>query len=256
MRAFAVALLLGLGVIIMQATPAEAATSITEPSGSTVNVGKDDQGYAAAFTVTARGFQPYENVFIEQCNGRPPTAASWSPSLDCDLGSAPAAAVADADGVATFSATDPNHALYPVVGPSPEALFNCLTPTMRSPANGVDDFTNCQVRISTSNTEGTDDQVFLRIKLPDGARVGARKPVFPSAPAAAGNATAAPNSGAATADRARDGATSTANASSSHAPESSSSDFPVLPVALGIAIVGIGGAFLILHQRRSRRVAA
>ncbi|MGZ6994588.1 MAG: hypothetical protein ACXVIM_05210, partial [Acidimicrobiia bacterium] len=224
------------------------------PSGGKVTVTVDGSGYAAPFTVKARGFEPYANVFIEQCNGRPPSAENWAPSLDCDLGSAPAAAIADANGVATFAANDPNHALYPFVGPGPEVLFNCLSAKGASPGNGMPDFRDCQLRISTSNTAATDDQVFLAMRLPEGARTGAGKPTFPSATATPAQNATAP---ATVSKHSGSGAgKSSTNQSASSESGSGSSSFPTLPVLLAIAVAAIGGAFFFLHKRRSGRVAA
>ena len=78
----------------------------------------------------------------------------------------PAPALADASGNVTFPAADPNHAFHPFKGASPQGLFNCLAPTRPSPANGLPDFTNCQFRVSTNNSAGTSDQVFLTMTLP------------------------------------------------------------------------------------------
>jgi len=152
------------------ATPtAFAATTITEPSGL-VTVGVAADGYPAPVTVSAKGFDPYESVFVEQCNGRTPEDDNWSAQVDCDPGSAPAAAIADANGVATFSATDRNHAFRPFVGPSPQGSFNCLGPSAPEPNNHVDSFRNCQIRVSSTNSQSTADQAFVRLKLPNNAK--------------------------------------------------------------------------------------
>ena len=88
------------------------------------------------------------------------------PAVDCDFGSAPAAAIADTAGTVTFTATDPNHALQPFVGASPQGLFNCLPPGGASPKNDLTDFRDCQVRVSSNNTRSTSDQVFVHLRLP------------------------------------------------------------------------------------------
>lgn len=261
MRAFVAVALMGAGMVVaaLGASPAFAVT-ITEPSGNNVQVTLDAQKYAAPFTVTAAGFEPYENVFIEQCNGRPPAAADWTPTLDCDLGSAPAAAVADAGGKVTFAATDPNHAPFLFVGPSPQELFNCLSPKGTSPGNGSEDYRNCQIRVSTSNAAATDDQVFLAMTLPEGARTGTRKP--PEAIASAANAEAA-NQGSTQAP-ASDPSKSVADAaamsdsasSQSGAGSSTSSSFPYSAVLIPAVLVALGAAYFLLHKRRSGRVAA
>jgi chitinase len=50
---------------------------------------------------------------------------------------------------------------------SPQGIFNCLSPNDPAPSNGLPNFRNCQIRVSTSNSAATTDQVFLRIQLPD-----------------------------------------------------------------------------------------
>lgn len=262
MRAFAIAVLLGLGLIVVPAASASAAT-ITEPSGK-VEIGVAANGYAAPTTVTASGFQPFESVFLEVCNGRPPTANDWTPTIDCDLGSAPAAAVADDKGVVTFAADDPNHALYPFVGQGPQQLFSCLAPgATAEPAVGIESYSNCQLRVSTSNNDATDDQVFVTMTLPAGAKTGWGSPTFPKpAPAGGQSATGSQQSAtsgdqAATSGSQASSAKDATTASGSTGSGSSSDDFPVLPVVLSIVIVAGGVAtVLVLHKRRSGGVAA
>jgi hypothetical protein len=261
-RAFVAAALTGIVIFIVSALnlALAGATTITEPSGSTIEVSLDAAKYAAPFTVKAEGFEPYENVFVEQCNGRPPIAEHWAPSVDCDFGSAPAAAVADADGRVTFAATDRNHAPFLFVGAGPQELFNCLPPKGAAPNNGLENYRNCQLRISSSNTAGTDDQVFLALKLPEGARAGIRTP--PQA-IVSGASTTAP-SGANASGRNPSGSGSKAatsgelasSQSGSNSGSGSSSSFPYAAVLLPIAAVVIGGSFFLLHKRRSGRVAA
>jgi hypothetical protein len=247
----------------LNATSAYATATVTEPSGSTVKVAVDASGYAAPFTVRARGFEPYENVYIEQCNGRPPSAEHWSATLDCDLSSAPAPAIAGTDGTVTFLASDPNHALHPFVGESPQALFNCLAAKGVSPANGMPDFRDCQLRISSSNTAGTDDQVFLTLALPDGARNGWSSPEFPgskqsgsgqagSKPSGSGQAGSKPSGsgGAGSGGAAAPGSSGLAS-SGSGSGTSSGSSFPYAAVLALVALVAAGATFFLLHKRRS-----
>ena len=117
--------------------------------------------------MSASGYVADDQVFIEQCDGVAPTAVGWDPSQNCDLGSSPASAIASASGTVTFLSTDPNHAFKPFKGPSPQGLFNCLSPTQASPNNGLPDFTNCKLRVSTNNSLGTSDQAFLNLQLPN-----------------------------------------------------------------------------------------
>ena len=158
--------------LALVAGPASA-TSIVDPSGSPVTVPATASGDPLPFTIRASGFPPGANVFVEQCDATSPKAVGWDPTLDCDLGSSPAAATADAGGVAQFDAADPNHAFHPFVGASPQGLFNCLAPTGPSPANGLVDSRACQVRVSTNNTVATADQVFVVLRLPNGSAADA-----------------------------------------------------------------------------------
>ena len=140
------------------ATPAVAAT-ITAPSRSPYAVPPGP----GAFAVVATGFAPMANVFVEQCDGVAPTTPQWSPTIDCDLGSAPPPASADAHGTATFNGT---RIFQPFVGESPQGLFNCLVRGERPPGDHLRSFTNCQLRVSTNNASRTSDQVFLTLVLP------------------------------------------------------------------------------------------
>jgi hypothetical protein len=135
-----------------------AAAVITEPAGPFA-VG----GGPAAFRVVAQGFAPDANVFVEQCDGVPVSQAGWSPTIDCDLGSSPPPASADAIGVATF---DGSKIFQPFQGESPQSLFNCLSAHQAAPANRLRSYTNCQIRVSTNNASATTDQTLIAIVLP------------------------------------------------------------------------------------------
>ncbi len=139
------------------------ATQITRPSASPFVV----PAGAQAFTVVATGFVPGSHVYVEQCDGVPPTAIGWDPTLDCDLGSAPPPATADETGTATFAG---KIAFEPFVGESPQAIFNCVAPGQRAPANNLKTFTNCKLRVSSNNASVTSDQVFRTLVLPASAR--------------------------------------------------------------------------------------
>ncbi|HEV7524792.1 MAG TPA: hypothetical protein VGP92_07495, partial [Acidimicrobiia bacterium] len=145
------------------------ASTITQPSGSPFVVPGDASGNPTAFTVVATGFAPNALVNVEQCDGVDHTVSGWNPTTHCDLGSSPAPVLADGAGTATFSASDNNHAFTPFKGESPQSLFNCLSPNdpALSPSNGLTDYRNCQIRVSTNNTAVTADQSFLTIQLPD-----------------------------------------------------------------------------------------
>lgn len=118
--------------------------------------------------IRATGFPAGSQVFVEQCDGVDPTSIGWDATIDCDLGSSPAPAIADSSGKVFFDPTDANHAFRPFTGASPQGLFNCLGPTPASPVNGLTDYRNCKIRVSTSNQIATADQQFItNLTLPD-----------------------------------------------------------------------------------------
>ena len=145
------------------------ATSITEPRGGPVVAPVDAAGHLAPITVSATGFPERTAVYVEQCDGTSPTMLRWSPTEHCDLGSSPAAVYADANGNVTFAASDPKHAFVPFVGESPQSLFNCLPSGGAAPNNGLPNFTNCQVRVSSNDADVTLDQQFFGLRLPANA---------------------------------------------------------------------------------------
>lgn len=155
-----------LAVLLALAGAASAAT-ITQPGTNPIVVTQNGAGVLQPFTITATGFGAGAQVFVEQCDSNPPTLQGYDVTLNCDLGSAPAAATADANGSVTFNSTDPNFRFTPFRGASPQGLFNCLGPSDPSPSNGLDDHRNCQVRVSTSNTTATSDQVYKTLALPN-----------------------------------------------------------------------------------------
>ncbi|MGZ6996560.1 MAG: hypothetical protein ACXVIM_15225, partial [Acidimicrobiia bacterium] len=132
------AVLVGGVGLVLAAGPASAAT-ITSPTGDPFVVPGNAAGNPQPFTVTASGYSAGSQVFIEQCDGTPPTATGWDPTTNCDLGASPAPATADAGGVVTFPAADPNFSFHPFKGASPQGLFNCLAPGQASPGNGLPD---------------------------------------------------------------------------------------------------------------------
>ena len=146
---------------------AGAATSITAPATNPFVVPGNAAGLPQAFTVTAAGFAPNSAVFVEQCDGVAATTPGWTATGNCDLGSSPSPAISDGAGVATFPASNVNLAFTPFKGASPQGIFNCLSPNDAPPANGLADFRNCQLRVSSNNAAGTGDQVFIRLTLPD-----------------------------------------------------------------------------------------
>jgi len=153
-------------VVVGSASTAFAA--VTTPNTNPFTVSADGAGKPQSFQVIANGFAPGASVFVEQCDGRAATDVSWSATEDCDLGSSPAPVIADGSGVATFNTSDPNHAFHPFRGQSPQGLFNCNGPddAPLQPTDGVADWTNCQIRVSSNNSAATGDQSFLSLKLP------------------------------------------------------------------------------------------
>jgi hypothetical protein len=151
-----------LGAVFVVA-PAFAATRVVEPTASPYHVAMDANGAPIPFTVAASGFQPDANVFAEQCDGRVPSDPNWSPTRDCDAGSAPGPVSADTSGTARFDAANPNRRILFFVGASPEGIFNCVPQGAPEPTNQLRNFSNCQIRVSTNNAQSTADQVFLPI---------------------------------------------------------------------------------------------
>ena len=160
-----VAALAAILVLVATAPPAFAATAITEPTGNPYHVALDAQGRPVPFTVVASGFPFRTAVFVEQCNGRPPSAPNWSPTTDCDIASSQAPVYADSHGIARFDASRSQVVLRAFSGPSPQGIFNCIAPGAKSPNNGLEDFRACQIRVSSSPTRASTDQVFLPIVL-------------------------------------------------------------------------------------------
>jgi hypothetical protein len=150
------------------ATRADAA-SFTEPHGSPIHVTTDAQGHPKALIVAVAGFAPGALVYVEQCDGVDPNSHGWDPTINCDLGNSPAAVVVAHNGTATFDPSDASHRFVPFAGASPQSLFNCVPSGDRAPANGLPSFPSCQVRVSTSPTLATPDQIFLTLALPRGA---------------------------------------------------------------------------------------
>jgi hypothetical protein len=151
--------------VVLFAPSAGAAPAMTQPTESPYQVAVDAQGRPVPFTVEVSGFPFRTAVFVEQCDGQPTTAPNWSPTIDCDLASARAPVYADAHGVARFDASDSRRGLNAFSGPSPQGIFNCLPPNAQSPKNGLADFRNCQIRVSSNPTQITTEQVMLPIVL-------------------------------------------------------------------------------------------
>jgi hypothetical protein len=154
-----------MAIVLVLANTAFAATAITQPNTNPFHVPGNPAGTPQPFQVVATGFTPGGNVSVEQCDGVDPASPTWS-IADCDPGSSPAPVSADVNGVATFDVGS-QHQFTPFKGASPQTLFNCLSPNQASPANGLQDYTNCYLRVATNAFAATTDQVFLNMILPD-----------------------------------------------------------------------------------------
>src|ERR1700710_518647 len=89
----AVICLLGLAGVAWSST-------IVSPAGSPFAVPGDAAGTPQPFTIVATGFTPTSLVYVEQCDGIEPTTKDWSPTVNCDLGTSPAAVIVDGAGKA------------------------------------------------------------------------------------------------------------------------------------------------------------
>src|SRR3954453_9717219 len=156
------------------------AGTISTPETSPFAVPGDTAGHPLSFTVIAQDFGEADAVVVEQCDGADPNSASWSVTAHCDSGSATGVVLADVNGVATFPADDPVLGFHPFKGASPSGQFNCLSPNQASPNNGLADYRNCMIRVSTSLTGATPDQALLAIELPEPGGPGTTTTVKPT----------------------------------------------------------------------------
>jgi hypothetical protein len=173
---FAVCVVSSVFVVLGSGVHAASATAIREPTAKPFSVAVAGFGVSQPFTVVATGFRPGSLVYIEQCDGTPVKQRGWSPTLNCDLGSAPAPVVAARDGTARFDAGDRNHAFRAFRGESPQTLFNCVVAGEAPPRNGLPAFSNCRVRVSSNNASVTDDQTFFDVRLVNAPRAAATAP--------------------------------------------------------------------------------
>jgi hypothetical protein len=130
------------------------------------------------FTVTASGL-PNGNAFVQECDGTDPSSSGWSANDHCDFatGGTPwnvtnnTATSGPPNGTALFDATDSTYRLRApqLRGESPQSKFNCLGPDdpPLNPTNGLQDFRNCQIRVSSGTASDTTAQAFFTIVLPD-----------------------------------------------------------------------------------------
>src|SRR5262249_57105084 len=129
------------------------------------------------FTIQATGYGDGDNVYVEQCNGVDPSSVSWSAIADCDSMTAAGPAIAAVDtGDVSFPANDPVLGFHPFKDASPQGEFNCLSPNEPSPDNGLLDYRDCMIRVTTNLTSATPDQAFLTITLPEPGRTSTTLP--------------------------------------------------------------------------------
>lgn len=152
-----VVLLVATGVAAAGASP-----KIVEPSANPVVVQPAAGGKLQPFTIRVSGFQPGEQVYIEQCDGVAITDPHWTPTVDCDIGTSPAPVFTPSSGIVVFGKDDLNHRLVPFRGSSPQGEFSCFGATAQK---GNPNFGTCKIRISTNNTQPTKDQLFLELVL-------------------------------------------------------------------------------------------
>lgn len=250
------------GIGPLTATGSASAAMLAPAHKGAYSVRLDAHGNPVPFTVSASGFTAGEPVVVEVCDGTSPgTDSAWSPMVDCDETTSPVAVQANSKGVATFALHGQSEVLL-FRGASPNSMFNCLAPAdvqagatpkkgmgnavAKAPAAypaagdaGADSYqpkpqapnpslpswTNCQLRISTTNAQATTDQQFLTLRLGG--------PAAPVAKAGAGPTRSSGSSGS-----------------------SGSSTLSVaVPVAAAVVIAGAGG-MLVERRRRRARVAS
>jgi Calx-beta domain len=147
---------------------APASATYISPSSNPYLVQQDSAGNLLPVDVQVNGFVSGDQVRVEQCDGVPPSTPGYVVTKHCDSGTSPSAAEANGSGVAHFPADDLNLHFTPVRGESPQSYFNCNAPgdPPLGGINGLQDFTNCQIRVSTSLIANNGDQQYLTITLP------------------------------------------------------------------------------------------
>lgn len=185
-------------ILPILASKAFADYKITKPSNPYVFV-LNTHGVPVPFDVQSTGWRFHQLVFIEICDGKPATAAGWSPGLDCDDETSPAPVAASATGMVTFPANNSNFAIVTFHGASPNGSFNCLAkneiprdaiPKTQRDTNGrpftyyllsakdkkAPDgaslspasfaWTDCQLRVASNYASATNDQQFISLVWP------------------------------------------------------------------------------------------
>jgi hypothetical protein len=182
--------------LLSTASPAFAGT-FTQPTSNPFTVPVVQSGAQAGtpltFPVAGTGYPATQAVFIEICDGLPSSNPNWDPTINCDLATSPAPSNASSTGAVSWPATNASLSIVDFRGQSPQAQFNCVaqedvpsgTPTFpdgglnldgvnggltkngETIAQGVESWTNCQLRMSSSNQAATTDQAFITLTIPN-----------------------------------------------------------------------------------------
>ncbi len=147
----------GIAAAVIVASASAAFAAITSPTGNPFVVSGDSAGNPQPFTITANGFTPGVPVYVEECDGKTPNVGTWNVNIDCDNGRSTPGNVADGSGNVTF-AVGGDFQFTPFKGESPSTLFNCLSPHGAPIGNGLQNWTNCQLRVSSNNASHTGDE--------------------------------------------------------------------------------------------------
>lgn len=182
--------------LVSTASPAFAGT-FTQPTSNPFTVpvtqtagSAGPAGTPITFPVAGTGYTTNSQVFIEICDGTDPTTPGWDPNVNCDLATSPAPSTANATGGVSWPATNAGNSIVDFRGQSPQQVFNCVAQedvpngTPQNPdgsftltadttvngeplAPGVESWTNCQLRMSTSDQIVTADQAFIHLTIPN-----------------------------------------------------------------------------------------
>jgi hypothetical protein len=170
--------------VALAGVPAYAGTISTPPTNPfTVPLNAAGTG-PAPFEIVASGYSPGTSVFVMICDGESPSTLNWSPTVNCDNGTSPQQQEAmGASGTATWNpAVSKNQDIFVFDGESPGDQFNCYYPGeldngvaysngQIDPSDGLPSWTNCQIRVASTDAAVTTDQVFATMTLPAPAPV-------------------------------------------------------------------------------------
>jgi hypothetical protein len=122
-------------------------------------------GKPAPFHITGTGYTTNPQIFAMICDGTSPSSPGWDPTLNCDNLTAPPGRPTTG-GTASYDPNNANQRIGVFDGPSPGGVFNCLYPGESDPGNGLPSYTNCQLRVASTNGAVTADQAFVTLTLP------------------------------------------------------------------------------------------